>query len=263
MKKSFFTLIELLVVIAIIAILAAMLMPALSKAREAAKASSCINNQKAIANMEQFYAGDFGGLMVTYQDRNSMRDSSKKLAYWADSMWETKYGGDLDKVYQCPSVSCELKNTDGRRLYTYGIWGCAIVVRSGGAYAHALYTNSSMSTAMSSGSYLFTRAIATSRIRTAASAFLFMDTCAWENNAFTLQKMWAGPTMAYGSGYAISRHSDKISTSFLDGHAAMMERGALGEMMRSNSTGANPIWSRDPALMLTSSPDGVRIDIGF
>ncbi len=64
MKQKNFTLIELLVVIAIIAILAAMLLPALNKARERARQTTCINNLKQQGTQMTYYIDEYNGYIV-------------------------------------------------------------------------------------------------------------------------------------------------------------------------------------------------------
>jgi prepilin-type N-terminal cleavage/methylation domain-containing protein len=79
-KESAFTLIELLVVIAIIAILAAMLLPALSKAKQKAQQAYCLNSQKQLGLGILLYVGDSNDVMPS--DGSRVGPHLEDWIYW-------------------------------------------------------------------------------------------------------------------------------------------------------------------------------------
>lgn len=107
-----FTLIELLVVVAIIAILIALLLPALRRARETAKTTMCLSNQRQIGLAMLMHVNDHHGdfpWMDARSPDNAVSNPGLDRRTWRAEIWA--YTKNTE-VYDCPSETTDLYHND-------------------------------------------------------------------------------------------------------------------------------------------------------
>ena len=219
-KSSKFTLIELLVVIAIIAILAAMLLPALSAARERARTASCVSNMKQLGLATTMYSD-------AYDEYTMMRgyDNSSRWMQLLDAFVPTidrgKGIGVMLPVLGCPS--------DTNFNYTYVSGSGASNGNNNPSFG--LTDKASTSSAANGPKYTL------AQIKEPAQRVYFTDTFHKGSSDDPQSQLGDVSYMIAGGTSIASRHANGCNVLWMDGHVTSLNKEERQEIVNNRGSG--------------------------